>query len=143
MLRQRLNRSRARARRKLNGNIDMTPILDMTFLLLIAFIITFPALQSGIQVNLPTADGDPIPLPEKTAEPLAVSIDANGALFLGDKPADEAAIEAVARERVAADPKVAAHIRADESIDYGRLMEVVSALHRAGLTNLSLVTKND
>lgn len=143
MLRQRLNRSRARARRKLNGNIDMTPILDMTFLLLIAFIITFPALQSGIQVNLPAADGDPIPLPEKTAEPLAVSIDANGALFLGDKPADEAALEAVARERVAADPKVAAHIRADESIDYGRLMEVVSALRRAGLTNLSLVTKND
>lgn len=143
MLRQRLNRSRARARRKLNGNIDMTPILDMTFLLLIAFIITFPALQSGIQVNLPTADGDPIPLPEKTAEPLAVSIDANGALFLGDKPADEAALEAVARERVAVDPKVAAHIRADESIDYGRLMEVVSALRRAGLTNLSLVTKND
>ena len=143
MLRQRLNRSRARARRKLNGNIDMTPILDMTFLLLIAFIITFPALQSGIQVNLPTADGDPIPLPEKTTEPLAVSIDANGALFLGDKPADEAALEAVARERVAADPKVAAHIRADESIDYGRLMEVVSALRRAGLTNLSLVTKND
>ena len=143
MLRQRLNRSRARARRKLNGNIDMTPILDMTFLLLIAFIITFPALQSGIQVNLPTADGDPIPLPEKTAEPLAVSIDANGALFLGDKPADEAALEAVARERVAADPKAAAHIRADESIDYGRLMEVVSALRRAGLTNLSLVTKND
>lgn len=143
MLRQRLNRSRARARRKLNGNIDMTPILDMTFLLLIAFIITFPALQSGIQVNLPTADGDPIPLPEKTAEPLAVSIDANGALFLGDKPADEAALEAAARERIAADPKVAAHIRADESIDYGRLMEVVSALRRAGLTNLSLVTKND
>ena len=49
----------------------------------------------------------------------------------------------MARERVAADPKVAAHIRADESIDYGRLMEVVSALRRAGLTNLSLVTKND
>ena len=143
MLRQRLNRSRARARRKLNGNIDMTPILDMTFLLLIAFIITFPALQSGIQVNLPTADGDPLPLPEKTPEPLAVSIDANGALFLGDVPADEAAIEAAARERVAADPKAAAHIRADESIDYGRLMQVVSALRRAGLTNLSLVTKND
>lgn len=143
MLRQRLNRSRVRARRKLNGNIDMTPILDMTFLLLIAFIITFPALQSGIQVNLPSAEGDPLAAPEKPAEPLAVTIDAAGALFVGDAPADEAALEAAARERVAADPKAAAHIRADESIDYGRLMQVVSALRRAGLTNLSLVTKND
>ncbi len=143
MLRQRLNRSRARARRKLNGNIDMTPILDMTFLLLIAFIITFPALQSGIQVNLPTADGDPIPLPEKTAEPLAVSIDANGALFLGDKPADEAALEAVAREPAAPHPNVPAPIRADESLAYRRPMGGVSAPRRASLTPPSLVPKND
>ena len=139
MLRRRLNRSRARARRKLNGNIDMTPILDMTFLLLIAFIITFPALQNGVSVRLPTASGDPLP----AVEPLAVTIRADGAVFLDGEPVDEAALAERVRARLAADPNAAAHIRGDEAQSYGKIMEVIRVLRHAGLSKFSLVTESE
>ncbi len=139
MLRQRLIRSRARARRKPNGEINMTPILDMTFLLLIAFIITFPALQSGVTVKLPTASGDPLP----ALEPIAVTIRADGTLFLGNDAVTEAQLAERVAALVAADPEAAAHIRGDESLDYGKIMAVIRLLRRARLTRFSLVTESE
>ena len=139
MLRRRLNRSRARARRKVNGEINMTPILDMTFLLLIAFIITFPALQSGVTVKLPTASGDPLP----NMEPLSITIRADGRLFLGSEALDDETLEARVREAVAKDAQVAAHIRGDETQSYGRIMDVIKILRRARLTKFSLVPESE
>ncbi len=139
MLRRRLNRSRARARHKVNGEINMTPILDMTFLLLIAFIITFPALQSGVAVKLPTANGDPLP----NTEPLAITIRADGRLFLGAEALDDEALEGRVREAVAKNPQTAAHIRGDETQSYGRIMDVIKILRRARLTKFSLVTESE
>ncbi len=140
MLRRRLNRSRARTRKKANGEINMTPILDMTFLLLIAFIITFPALQSGVTVKLPTVNGDPLP---DMQQPLAISIRADGTIFLGNDPLDEAALEARVKAAVTENPQAAAHIRGDEAQSYGLIMKVVRILRRAGLTRFSLVTENE
>lgn len=139
MLRGRLNRSRARAKRKVNGEINMTPILDMTFLLLIAFIITFPALQSGVTVRLPTAGGDPLP----HQEPLSITIRADGHLFLGAEELDDETLAIRVRDAVAKDPKAAAHIRGDEAQSYGRIMDVIKILRRARLTKFSLVTESE
>ena len=139
MLRSRLNRSRARARRKPKGDIDMTPILDMTFLLLIAFIITFPALQNGIAVKLPTVGGDPLP----SMEPIAVTIRADGTLFLGNEAVSEETLAARVRALVAANPEASAHIRGDEGLSYGKIMEVVRILRAANLTKFSLVTESE
>jgi len=136
MLRQRLRRTRRGNGRKVNSEINMTPILDMTFLLLIAFIITFPALQSGIPVKLPSAKGEPLP----NQEPLTITIRADGHLFLGNEELDDETLALRVRERVAKDPQVAAHIRGDESQSYGRIMDVIRILRRANLTKLSLVT---
>ena len=140
MLRRRLNRSRARrAQRKINGEINMTPILDMTFLLLIAFIITFPALQSGVSVKLPTASGDPLP----NVEPLSITIRADGHLFLGKTEVSEEALEQAVREAVTANPQAVAHLRGDEAQSYGRIMDVIRVLRRAHLTKFSLVTESE
>ena len=139
MLRNRLQRRRARARKKVNGEINMTPLLDMTFLLLIAFIITFPALQAGITVNLPTASGDPLP----NQEPISITIRADGHLFFGtEEVTDEELAQRVAAA-AAKDPKVAAHIRGDETQSYGRIMDVIKILRHAKLTKFSLVTESE
>lgn len=132
-------RARRRARRP-GGEINMTPILDMTFLLLIAFIITFPALQSGIDVRLPTAGkSDPL----QAEDPTVVTVNADGRIFIGkDEVTDEQLAERIAAV-VAANPKAVAHIRGDESQSYGRIMDVIKILHGARLTRFSLVTKND
>lgn len=139
MLRRRLNRSRARGKRKINSEINMTPILDMTFLLLIAFIITFPALQSGITVKLPTASGDPLP----TDEPLSITIRSDGHLFLGQQEVTDDELYAAAAAAVSKNPSAAAHLRGDESQSYGRIVDVIKILRRARLTKFSLVTESE
>lgn len=132
-------RARRRARRP-GGEINMTPILDMTFLLLIAFIITFPALQSGIDVRLPTAGkGDSL----KADEPTVVTVNADGRIFIGkDEVTDEELSERLTAI-VKANPEAVAHIRGDETQSYGRIMDVIKILHAARLTRFSLVTKTE
>ncbi|MBQ9694743.1 MAG: biopolymer transporter ExbD, partial [Kiritimatiellae bacterium] len=130
---------RKRKPRQVNGEINMTPILDMTFLLLIAFIITFPALQGGITVQLPKASGDPLP----NNEPFAVNVTAEGKIFVGKDPVSDEELLLRAQEAVAKNKDVAAHIRGDETQAYGRIMDVIKILRRAKLTKFSLVTENE
>ena len=137
MLRHRLSR-RKRKPRQINGEINMTPILDMTFLLLIAFIITVPALQSGITMQLPKASGDPLP----NNEPFAVSI-VEGKLYVGKDPVTDEELLEKAMQAVAANKDVAAHIRGDEAQAYGRIMDVIKILRRAKLMKFSLVTESE
>lgn len=137
MLRKR--RAAGRRQRKINNEINMTPILDMTFLLLIAFIITFPALQGGITVKLPTAKGDPLP----NMEPVSVTVSAEGRLFCGKDPVtDEELYERMIAARKA-NPETVVHIRGDEAQSYGRIMDVIKLLRRANLTKFSLVTESE
>ena len=137
MLRTRLSR-RKRKPRQINGQIDMTPILDMTFLLLIAFIITFPALQNGVTLRLPKASGDPL---ENNA-PFTVSITAEGRLFIGKEPVTDEELLTKAKAAVAQNIDVVAHIRGDETQTYGRIMDVIQILRSARLFKFSLVTEN-
>lgn len=138
MLRNRLSR-RKRKPRQVNGEINMTPILDMTFLLLIAFIITFPALQGGITVQLPKAAGDPLP----NNEPFEVNVTAEGKFFVGKQPVTDEELFELAQAAVAKNKDVAAHIRGDESQSYGRIMDVIKILRRARLLKFSLVTESE
>lgn len=138
MLKKRRLASRKR-QRKINSEINMTPILDMTFLLLIAFIITFPALQGGINVKLPTAKGDPLP----NVEPISITVSAEGRLFCGKDPvSDEELYERMVAVRQTT-PDATAHIRGDEAQSYGRIMDVIKILRRANLTKFSLVTESE
>lgn len=137
MLRKR--RASRKRQRKISSEINMTPILDMTFLLLIAFIITFPALQGGITVKLPTAKGDPLP----NVEPVAITVSAEGRLFYGKDPvSDEELYDRVLAVRKT-NPDTVAHIRGDEAQSYGRIMDVIKILRRANLTKFSLVTESE
>ena len=137
MLRTRLSR-RKRKPRQAGGQIDMTPILDMTFLLLIAFIITFPALQNGVNVKLPQGAGDPL----NANEPFSVSITEEGRIFIGKDAVTDEELLVRAREAVAKNKDVVAHIRGDETQAYGRIMDVIQILRKANLFKFSLVTKS-
>lgn len=138
MLRNRLSR-RKRKPRQVNGEINMTPILDMTFLLLIAFIITFPALQGGINVQLPKASGDPLP----NNEPFSVNITAEGKFFVGKEPVTDEELYLRAQTAVTKNKDVTAHIRGDETQSYGRIMDVIKILRKAHLMKFSLVTESE
>lgn len=137
MLRTRLSR-RKRKPRQINGQIDMTPILDMTFLLLIAFIITFPALQNGVNLRLPKASGDPLP----NTDPFTVSVTAEGQVYVGKERVTDDELLTRAQTAVTQNKDVVAHIRGDETQTYGRIMDVIQILRRAKLVKFSLITES-
>lgn len=119
--------------------INMTPLMDLTFLLLITFIITMPAMEQGISVKLPKGSADV--LPAKKAQ--TVTMDAKGALFLNNQGISFSDLEQQLGVFAAEDPNTAVLVRADSRLEYGEVMKVMKALYKVRLTRISLVTIAD
>ncbi len=119
--------------------INMTPLIDLTFLLLITFIITFPMIEQGVPLNLPRGTAEDV----RDSASRTISIDAKGALFLDRQPIGLPELEAQMKQLAAADPDVMVMIRADEKVEYGRVAEVLRTLHGARVTRLAMVYQAD
>jgi biopolymer transport protein ExbD len=119
------------------GEINVTPLVDVMLVLLVVFIVTAPLLSNAIHVNLPkTAQTAP---PEEK-EALSVSVGSTGKVFLDKR---EVALETVEVELKAIkekDPEIALHLHADEGVQYGTVAKVMSAIERAGISKLSVLT---
>lgn len=133
---RRLNRKKEN---KVIKDINMTPLIDLTFLLLITFIITMPAMEQSISVRLPQGKADM--LPRKRAN--AVTLDAEGKLFLNNRPVTAEDLERTLGVMAAEDPQTAVLVRADERLGYGKVMQVVKILYKVKITRLALVTLSD
>ena len=120
------------------NEINMTPLVDVMLVLLIVFMITAPLLSAGVTVDLPQADSSPIP---GSDEPLSVSIDANGGVFVQDTQVtlDQLAprLEAITGRK--AETRI--FVRGDKGIDYGTVMQVVSTINQAGFSKVALLTE--
>lgn len=131
-------RRRARGAGRRMSEINVTPFVDVMLVLLIIFVVAAPMLTVGVEVDLPrTAAGA---LPTEQEEPLSVTVTADGRLLVQDSEVgrDELIplLQSVAAERV--DDRI--FLRADGTISYGAVMEVMGALSAAGFRNLALVT---
>jgi biopolymer transport protein TolR len=129
--------------RKLMGEINVVPYIDVTLVLLIIFMVTAPMLSQGIKVDLPQAGAEPIEPDD--LEPLLLSVDAAGAMYLnlGDPeqalPAPrllELASAALRRE-----PKRPVLVKADRAVPYGRVVEGMVLLQQAGAQKVGFVTE--
>ncbi len=128
---------RARRGRSMMSQINVTPFVDVMLVLLVVFMITAPLLTVGVPVELPKSTAPEI---SGEDEPLAVSINAAGLIFLGDS---EIALEELGPRLVAVtdrNPDARIFVRGDKSIDYGMVMAVMGALAESGFTNLALIT---
>ncbi|GGB19815.1 protein TolR [Sphingomonas metalli] len=129
-----------RGRRAPMAEINVTPLVDVMLVLLIIFMVTAPLLTAGVPVNLPDARAKAL---DQDHEPVQLSIDRQGRLFLGEDEIADAALpaklEAIRAETGDQDPRQV-FLRADRSLDYGRVMRVMGELNRAGLNRVSLVT---
>ena len=127
-----------RRRRPPMSQINVTPFVDVMLVLLVIFMITAPLLTVGIEVDLPKADSPPLPGDD---EPLSVTVARDGTTYLQETEVtvDELIpkLKAITERR----PDVRIFIRGDQEIAYGRVMEVMGALNRAGFNNLALVTE--
>ncbi len=121
------------------SEINLTPLMDLTFILLITFIITFPLIEQGVPVNLPKGNANKL----KPQESRSITIDSQGRLYLDEHPISFADLPAQLHKIAQIDESTTIMVRADESIAYGEVVRVVKALHDAKLTRLALVTQAD
>ena len=124
------------------SDINMTPLIDVMLVLLVIFIITAPLMTSSLKLDLPKADGT-----SSSDAPafVALSVDAEGRLYLGDQalPADQARQLIASRVRDAArrDPQTEVQLRADSRVPYGRVAELIGWVQDAGLSRVGFVTE--
>lgn len=119
------------------SDINMTPLMDLTFILLITFIITFPLIEQGISINLPK--GQAQELPEVTS--VAIALDAGGKLYLDERAVTEEELLAVVSERVAQTPELTLFLRADQSLSYGEVMRLMQLFHQADIHRIALISE--
>ncbi len=121
------------------SEINVTPMVDVMLVLLIVFMVAAPLLTVGVPVDLPKTQAGA--LGDDSKEPLQVSVMSDGGVFLQDQPI--ALDEIVPRLTAIAenDKDVRVFVRADKSVDYGKVMEVMGLLSAAGFTRIGLVTE--
>ena len=126
-----------RSRRAAMSEINVTPLVDVMLVLLIIFMVTVTLPAVGVPVDLPDSRAAPV---EEKPDQITVSIDAGGTIYIEDAPVPAgglpAALEALGR---GGEPPLVV-LRGDRSLDYGRVMQVMGELGRAGFTSISLVT---
>jgi biopolymer transport protein ExbD len=115
---------------------QMTSLMDLSFLLLITFIITYPTLEQGINIKLPRGRTEAI----ENLKSQNVSIDVQGQVYYNHKPTTLSDLEQTLTELIAQDPQAAVLIRGDERLDYGRIIQVLRVLHKARVVRMALVT---
>ena len=118
--------------------INVTPMLDLAYVLLIIFIILCTATVQGIKVNLPKASSQPSLAENKTK---AISITADGTIYLDTFPVSMAELENLLRQYKSVTPDLPVIIKADASIPYQRVVEVLDLVGRLEITQLGLVTQ--
>ena len=119
------------------SEINMTPLMDLTFILLITFIITFPLIEQGIPVNLPKGKAADLDNPDT----LNITINAQGKLFLDDQPVSQEFLTGEMQRTGALTPDTTVYVRADQTIDYGRVAEIMKVLYDSKITRMALVTQ--
>jgi biopolymer transport protein TolR len=125
------------------AEINVVPYIDVTLVLLIIFMVTAPLLQTGVEVDLPKAQAKTVA--QDNTPPTVVSIDKDGQYFLSigggqDElvTAEELLIRVAAVLRYKPETKVL--IRGDESVNYGRVVNVMAALKKANVPSVGLMT---
>ena len=134
------SRTRGRSRRTPMSEINVTPLVDVMLVLLIIFMITAPLLVAGVPVDLPESRAQAL---DQQAKPVQIAIDKDGKLFIDDAPVAAAELPqrlaAIASEPAPPEGR-RIYLRADRSLDYGRVMRVMGELNRAGLNRVALVS---
>ena len=135
--------SRRSRRRKPMSEINVVPYIDVTFVLLIIFMITAPLQQSAVEVELPEASGAKVE--QKEQPPVIISIQKDGQYYLSEQenaekvvPLPELLLRVSALQRD--NPQIQVYIKGDAAVDYGKVVAVMAALKDAGVPNVGLMT---
>lgn len=124
--------------RKPMSEINVTPFVDVMLVLLIVFMVTAPLLSVGVPVDLPKTRAATL---NDTTEPLVVSINKKGVVYLQQKPVTMAQLVPRLVAVTNAKPDTKIFVRGDRSIEYGMVMEVMGRISAAGFKKVSLLAE--
>ena len=134
-----------RRRNRMVAEINVVPYIDVMLVLLVIFMVTAPMLEQGVEIELPEAAAEQLPV-EPTQEPVVVSVDGQGAVYLnvGDERTaiDLATLTEQVAKIVRQRPNVQVTLRGDGTVAYQSIMQVMGALQSAGANNLGLVSQS-
>ncbi len=120
------------------AEINVTPMVDVMLVLLIIFMVTAPLMTSGVSVDLPKTNAQPL---NSDAEPLTVTIKADGSIFLQEQAVDVADLVAKLQAISQNNPERRIFVRGDKDLAYGRIMEVMGTITQGGFTKVALLAE--
>ena len=119
------------------SEINIIPLVDVTLVLLLIFMLTAPLMYRGIDVNLPKTSGKPT----VTEERMVLTLTKEQTIYLNDKPVPLATLEQHLRDMFKNRQDKTLYLRADQALQYGFVVETMDRVRRAGIEKLGMVTE--
>ncbi len=120
------------------SDINVTPLVDVMLVLVVILIITAPLMASSIRLDLPRSEEA---VPGDAAAFVSVALDTQGRAFFNDEAVDGPALLQRLVQAARANPDTEVQLRADQNVPYGRVIQVMDAAHKAGLTRVGFVAQ--
>jgi biopolymer transport protein ExbD len=119
------------------SEINITPLVDVMLVLLVAFIVTAPVLSNAVQVNLPKTAATAPPTETKA---YTISLNEQGVVFLDKQQITQEVVESQLKTLKASNPDLVLHLQADDKVPYGAVAKVMASIERSGISKLSVLT---
>lgn len=120
--------------------LNITPLLDLVFVLLVIFIITTPQLVNHLEMTLPSGKPPPPQNDKDKPKPNKIVVSAEGKIFLNDAPYTPPELKAELRQRQAANPDLAVVVKGSDEVDYQYMVNVLDILQQLNITKVGLAT---
>jgi biopolymer transport protein TolR len=131
-------------KRRLIGEINVVPLIDVMLVLLVIFMATAPLLTQGVKVELPKAGARTLPQDARKEPPVVLTIDSEGQRFLNlgnaERALEDGELQDAVRAALADDPEREVLLRADTRVDYGNVVGAMVLLQQAGASRLGFLT---
>ncbi len=136
---------RARRRRRMMSDINVVPYIDVMLVLLIIFMVTTPLLTQGVKVNLPKATAKVLSPQDKI--PVIASINSRGQYFINIAsnprlPVSSSQLQNLLQSALHRNPNRQVYVRGDQNANYGKVVQLMVLLQKAGAGSVGLMTDN-
>ncbi len=121
------------------AEINVTPFVDVMLVLLIVFMVAAPLLTSGVAVDLPQSEAKAIP--DEDNKPIEITFAKDGKLYIGDSEMKEDRLKFQLQAMTEGQSDRRIYIRADQGLEYGRVMKVIGAINAAGFSKVALISE--
>ena len=130
--------NKGRGRRQPMAEINVTPLVDVMLVLLIIFMVTAPLMTTGVSVDLPKTNAQPV---NNDSEPLTVSINSEGKIYLQEAQVELPDLVSKLQSLAKDNPERRIFVRGDKDLAYGRIMEVMGTITQGGFTKVALLAE--